>query len=180
MLKAYFKPQNNIMGSDQPFRFSLLNSTGSATSCATNRFLQQQQIAAIKNNYSYQSAMCLNQDSIQELQWWFNNLEIYNGKLIVSPTPKSVIQSDASKKGWGAYCQKVSTGGQWSLQESKLRINVLELLTIKLALLTFSKMFNLSLVHFQVDNMSAFSYLMKMGGGGGPPNKEMIAISKEF
>ena len=33
------------------------------------RFLQQQQIAAIRNNPSYQSAMYLNQDSIQELQW---------------------------------------------------------------------------------------------------------------
>ena len=33
------------------------------------RFLQQQQKGAIKNNFSYQSAMYLNQDSIQELQW---------------------------------------------------------------------------------------------------------------
>ena len=32
------------------------------------RFLQQQQIRAIRNNLSYQSIMYLNQDSIQELQ----------------------------------------------------------------------------------------------------------------
>ena len=37
MPKAYFKLQNNTVGSDQPFRFSLLNSTGSATSYATNQ-----------------------------------------------------------------------------------------------------------------------------------------------
>ena len=37
MSKAYFKPQNHIMGSDQTFRFSLFNSTGSATSYATNQ-----------------------------------------------------------------------------------------------------------------------------------------------
>ena len=67
--------------------------------------------------------MYLNQDSIQELQWWFNNLEICNGELIVSPTSKTVIQSHVSKKGLGACCQKVSTGGQWTLQESKLHIN---------------------------------------------------------
>ena len=59
----------------------------------------------------------------------------------------------------------MSTGGQLSLQESKLHINVLELLAIKLALLTFSKMFNIKSIHFQVDNISALSYLMKMGGG---------------
>ena len=37
------------------------------------------------------SVIYLNQDSIQELQWWFNNLEICNGRLIVSPTSKEVI-----------------------------------------------------------------------------------------
>ena len=37
MRKVYFKPQNNTMGSDQSFRFSLLNSTGSATSYGTNQ-----------------------------------------------------------------------------------------------------------------------------------------------
>ena len=73
---------------------------------------------------------------------------------------------------------KVSPGGQLSLQESKLHINVLELLAIKLALLTFSKMLNIKSIHFQVDNMSALSYLMKMGGV--TQNKEMIAISKEI
>ena len=55
------------------------------------RFLQQQQIAAIRNNPSYQIAMYLNQDSVQELQWWFNNLEICNGKLVVSPTSKGIV-----------------------------------------------------------------------------------------
>ena len=77
------------------------------------RFLQQQQIEAIRNNSSYQSVIHLNHDSIQELQWWFNNLEICNGRLIVSPTSKKVIQSDASKKGWWRIirkCQQVVSG----------------------------------------------------------------------
>ena len=43
------------------------------------RFLQQRQIAAIRNNPSYQYAMYLNQDSIQELKWWLNELEICSG-----------------------------------------------------------------------------------------------------
>ena len=95
----------------------------------------------------------------------------------MSPTSKIVIQSYASKKGWGKYCQKVSTGGQWSLLESKVDISVLELLAVKLALLTFSEIFNLRSIHFQVNNMSALLHLMKMGG---IQNKEMIAISKEI
>ena len=70
------------------------------------RFLPQQKTAAVKNKSSYQSAMYQNQDSIQELKWWFNNLEICNGKLIVSTTSKTIIQSDASKKGWGHIVRK--------------------------------------------------------------------------
>ena len=57
----------------------------------------------------------------------------------------------------------VSAEGQWTLQESNLHIDVLELLAIKLALLMFPKILNLKSVHFQVDNMSALSYLIKMG-----------------
>ena len=39
------------------------------------------------------------------------------------------------------------------------------------------KIFNLKSDHFQIDNMSALSYLMKIGG---TQNKEMTAISKEI
>lgn len=66
---------------------------------------------------------------------------------------------------------------QWAPKESHLHINALELKTIKLALLTFAKMFQLQSVHFKVDNMAALSYTKKVG-----PicNKGMIAISKEI
>ena len=105
MPQAYFKPQSNTIGCDLPCRFSLFNSTGVLPGMLQIRFLQEQQIADLRKNPSYQSAMYLNQDSIQELKWWFNNLEICNGKLIVSLISKTLIQSDASKKGLGAYCK---------------------------------------------------------------------------
>ena len=41
-------------------------------------------------------------------------------------------------------------------------------------------MFNIKSIHFHADNMSAASYLMKMGEGGGTQKKEMIAIYKEI
>ena len=55
------------------------------------------------------------------------HLEISNGKSILSPINKTMIQTDASQKGWGAYCQNMSIGGQWTSQESRLNINLLEL-----------------------------------------------------
>ena len=42
-----------------------------------------------------------------------------------------LIETDASRKGWGAYCQGISTGGPWCLEEKRLHINCLELLAIR-------------------------------------------------
>jgi len=68
----------------------------------------------------------------------------------------SNFQSDNTirclQKGMGSLLPESVNRGRWTLQESNLHINVLELLAIKLALLTFSRMFKLRSVHFQVDN----------------------------
>ena len=79
-----------------------------------------------------------------------------------------LIQADASRKGWGAVCEGISTGGQWSKEEKLLHINVLELKAVKLALLTFNKRKTLKAVHFQIDNTTALLYLVKMGGDREP------------
>ena len=151
MSKAYFKPQKYILGSYQPFRFSLLNSTNSVTSYATN------QVFTTTENSSCQKQVLLPVCYVSEPG-------LYSGTAMVVQQPGDLqwqtncvynLQNNNTirclQKGLGAYCQKVSTGGQWSLQESKLHINVLGLLAIKL-----------------------------VGGGGVTQNKEMIAISKEI
>ena len=54
--------------------------------------------------------------------------------------------------------------GQWAKKEQDLHINQLELLVIKFAILTITKMWKMSAIHIQVDNMTGLSYLLKMGG----------------
>ena len=56
-----------------------------------------------------------------------------------------------------------------------LHINVLELKTVKLALLTFTEQKSLKAFHFQIDNATALLYLVKMGermGGEGGGRRE--------
>ena len=88
-----------------------------------------------------------------------------------------VLQTDASKTGWGASCQGLTTRGVWSKQERSLHINVLELLVVKLALLSFTKKREVRPIHFQIDNTTALRYLKKMGG---VKSLEMIKLSKEI
>ena len=73
MSKAYSKPQNDIMGNDQPFRSSLLNSTGSATSYATNQVFTTA-------NSSYKKQLLLQVCNVSELR-------LYSGTAIVVKEP---------------------------------------------------------------------------------------------
>ena len=50
----------------------------------------------------------------QDLHWWSQNLSIWNGRLAKDPDPNLIIETDTSKRDWGASCQGVMTDGCWS------------------------------------------------------------------
>ena len=45
----------------------------------------------------------------EELRRWMENLKLCNGRKIQQREPHMIIQTDASTKGWRAYCKGVST-----------------------------------------------------------------------
>ena len=78
--------------------------------------------------------------------------------------PNILIQSDASGSGWRAVCNRIETRGTWSLHESSLHINCLELLAATYVIKAFTKYLSNAHVLIQIDNTSAIAYLNKMGG----------------
>lgn len=74
-----------------------------------------------------------------ELRWWINQLEVSNGKSIISSNPSMILTSDASDVVWGATWDTQSTGGCWSPVEQSYHINAKELLAAFLALQSFAK-----------------------------------------
>ena len=78
---------------------------------------------------------------------------------------RTLIQSDASTTGWGAYCQKTSINVSWCCEEKSLHINILTLRAEKFTILTFWKDKNNLVVHLQLGNHNALTYLVKMGQG---------------
>ena len=46
-----------------------------------------------------------------ELNWWMHNLNLYNGKCLITPPAQLIISSDARSQGWGASCQGKRMGG---------------------------------------------------------------------
>ena len=88
----------------------------------------------------------------EELAWWIKNLELTNGRAIIQSPSRILMQTDASKKGWGAVSQGIRTGGLWSKKEQEYHTNLLELLAMKFALLTLGKKMNFKSAHIQIEN----------------------------
>ena len=107
---------------------------------------------------TYESVVTQDQQVKEELSWWITNMKIYNGKSLLIVPSDLIIFSDASKKGWCASCQGITTGGQWSSVEKTWHINVLELEAARLAILSFTKFKKLNSIHQQI-NVTALSLL---------------------
>ena len=65
------------------------------------RYLQQDQIQALKRQGFYRGKLKLGRLSKLELEWWIENLALCNGRSIHSQEPTLVLRTDASKVGWG-------------------------------------------------------------------------------
>ena len=72
--------------------------------------------------------MILKRKFKEKLQCWMENLKVCNECYLIQSHSQVLIQTDASRKGWGAGCQGMSTGGQCLMEEQLLLyINVLQL-----------------------------------------------------
>ena len=74
------------------------------------------------------------------------------------------IFTDASKEGWDTHLNEHTARGTWSLPESKLHINYLELKAIFLALKEFQNLCSDKIVLVATDNTTVGSYINKKGG----------------
>lgn len=77
---------------------------------------------------------------------------------------RMVVTTDASLRGWGAICADKTVRGEWSLSQSRLHINHLELLTVFLALKHFLHALQGHHVLVRTDNTTVLSYINRQGG----------------
>ena len=80
------------------------------------------QLQMLKNHVwsqtaSFETEVALTDGAIQELHWWMQHLEKWNGKSVLPSEPDLVLETDASLLGWGARCEETPTGGLWSQEE---------------------------------------------------------------
>ena len=61
------------------------------------------------------------------LRWWLDEENVLKGQPLHPIKYALQIFTDASKEGWGAHLDEHITRGSWSLPESNMHINYLEL-----------------------------------------------------
>ena len=98
------------------------------------------------------------------LQWWLEESNMLQGQPLHPIQHALQVFTDASKEGWGAHLDEHTARGCWSLPESKLHINYLELKAVFLALKEFQDLCTGKTVLIATDNTTVVSYINKEGG----------------
>ena len=131
---------------------------------------------------NYKNKITLSQECITEISWWIQQLEVWNGKQIITQEPDLVIETDASTMGWGFNClfPQVKMGGPWSPIEKKLHINALELKAASIAVKSMTKSKEKIHIHLKMDNVTAVTYVNKMGGTKSPILTEIAKDLREY
>ena len=98
------------------------------------------------------------------LDWWLDEHNVLGGQPLHPLQHALQLFTDASNEGWGAHLGDSTARGIWSLPESRLLINFLELKAALLALKSFELLYKDQIVLVATDNTTVVSYINKQGG----------------
>jgi len=71
----------------------------------------------------YDGKITVSPEAKEDPLWWANNLRQWNGHTMARVGSQVEIETDASRAGWGAFCQGEATGGVGA-EKSKCSISV--------------------------------------------------------
>lgn len=128
------------------------------------KYLERQKFLALQKYQSYESKIKLDNSILPDLRWWETNITTANNFMRTDQNYAMEIFTDASRSGWGAYCNGSGVNGNWKDDEMSFHINYLELLAIFMGLKCFVKDMSECSILLRVDNTTALSYINRMGG----------------
>ena len=138
-----------------------LSSCMGSVACIMTRFL----FSVVNSAVSWDSEVFLSNDSLCEIEFWFNNVHVLNGKIYwgASSLPVRVsCFSDASDSACGAFVEsqpELTFHQNWSLAESVRSSSWRELKVVCLALEAFASRLSNSKVFWYSDNQNIESIL---------------------
>ena len=122
----------------------------------------------LKNNWrvpeSLEKVIPVPRSLHSHLRWWLEEDNVLPGQPLHPLKHALQIFTDASEEGWGAHLHEHTARRTWSLPESKLHINHLELKAVFLALKEFQNLCCNKTVLIATDNTTVVVYINKEGG----------------
>ena len=88
------------------------------------RNLQQLKHQALSRDRSFDSRIPLSTEAIDELRWWLAHLDAWNGRALLHPSPGLIIETDASRMGWGGCLSSRPDRGACGLRWSRSSISI--------------------------------------------------------
>ena len=67
--------------------------------------------ALASGSHGYENVTTLSQQAQEEMSWWQQHLQTWNGRCLLRGREQILICSDATLLGWGARCSGTWTGG---------------------------------------------------------------------
>ena len=96
----------------------------------------------------------------EDLIWWANLKESSCTMSLLEPQAQTVVESDASRTGWGAIHEGVPSSGIWSREVTvSHHINELEMLAGENGLHCYCPKIQGKVVQVKCDNSTAVHYL---------------------
>ena len=150
---------SSILGSIEFFRW------GFPFAAIHYRSLQRCVTSHLSRGFSYDTRIFPSQSACQDLEWWASCGPSLPARSLYSFSPDINIWSDSSETGWGGWTsQGDRTYGFWSLFESFLHINILELKAVLLLFQSFFRQtYNCSIL-IHTDNTTVIAYINNQGG----------------
>ena len=150
---------SSILGSIEFFRW------GFPFAAVHYRSLQRCVTSHLSKGFSYETRIYPSQAACLDLDWWASCGTSLPARSLYSFSPDINLWSDSSETGWGGWSsQGDSTYGFWSLYESFLHINILELKAVFFLLKSFFRQtYNCSIL-IHTDNTTVIAYINNQGG----------------
>ena len=100
----------------------------------------------------------------QDLLQWTDPQFVAQGIPLLPPQAHGTLFTDASLEGWGAHYHQHQASGLWSLEESTLHINILEMKAVLLAITQLQSVLKGHVIVIATDNTTVLGYLKNQGG----------------
>lgn len=160
--------KDKVSGRTLAHIIGLLSSVAPAVLQAPLRYRGLQRLRSVvlqqsdSKNVDYDITVPLNLEARQDLTWW-TEYSFREGRPLRWPHPTLTIESDASKRGWGAHLthQQQTIGGIWNPEEAAHHINWKAAF---LGLQAFAQNLSNVHIHLLMDSTVAIAYLNRLGG----------------